>query len=70
MKNMKNMLSVLSLMGQLGFIIALPAVVFGFGGAYIDRALGTSPLFILVGLGIAIASSSLWVHRLIQRMNK
>ena len=57
-------------MGQLGFIIALPAVAFGFGGAYLDRALGTSPLLVLVGLGVAIMSSSLWIHRFIQRMSK
>lgn len=60
----------LPLMGQLGFMIALPAVAFGFGGAYLDRWLGTSPLFILIGLGLAIASSSLWVYQLIKRMNQ
>lgn len=59
--------NMLSLMGQLGFYIAIPAVVFGFGGAYLDRWLGTSPLFVLSGLALAIASSSLAIYQLIKR---
>ena len=64
----RKLLIVLSLVGQLGFIIALPAAGFGFGGAYLDRHFGTSPLFILVGLGLAIAVSSLAVWKLIQQV--
>jgi hypothetical protein len=65
---MKNLLYVLSLVGQLGFIIALPAALFAYGGAILDRQLGTSPLFILLGLGLAIVSSSLWVYRFVQKI--
>lgn len=60
---MKRVLFVLSLAGQLGFMIAIPAALFGFGGAYIDRQLGTSPLFILAGLALAISASSYLVFR-------
>ncbi|MGI6103419.1 MAG: AtpZ/AtpI family protein [Patescibacteria group bacterium] len=61
---MRGVLFLLSLASQIGFIIAVPAAVFGFGGAYLDRAWGTSPLFILLGLAIAIASSARMVWRL------
>jgi len=65
----KQFILVLSLVGQLGFIIALPAAAFGFGGAWLDRQFGTSPLFILLGLGVAILTSSFWIYQFVQRMN-
>ena len=66
----RKLLIVLSLVGQLGFIIALPSAGLGFGGAYLDRLLGTSPLFILLGLALAIATSSFTVWRMIQKIDK
>lgn len=65
---MKNFLFVLSLVGQLGFMIALPAAALGFGGAYVDKALGTSPLFILLGLTLAVAASSIMIYRLLKKI--
>ncbi|MEK7461038.1 MAG: AtpZ/AtpI family protein [Patescibacteria group bacterium] len=63
------MSNVLALAFQLGYIIALPAALFAFGGATLDKRLDTSPLFILLGLALAISSSSLLIARLIRRMN-
>ena len=55
---------VLGLVGEIGYMIAIPAALFGFGGAYIDKALKTSPLFVIVGLIVALASSMLDIwHR-------
>lgn len=68
MSQTKNILYVLSLVGQLGFLIGLPAAAFGFGGAVLDRRLHTSPLFILLGLGAAIAASSYAVYRFVRRL--
>ena len=48
---------------NLGYIIAIPAVLFGFGGAYLDRLQGTSPLFILIGFGVALCLSAYGVWR-------
>lgn len=48
---------------SLGWIIAIPAVLFGFGGAYLDKALGTTPLFILLGLGSAVTLSGVGLYR-------
>lgn len=67
---MRKVFFVLSLAFQLGYMIALPAAVFAFGGAWLDRRLDTSPLFILLGLGLAIASSGFWVWRFLQRVNR
>lgn len=48
----------ISLVWDLGFIFALPLVIFAVVGRILDNRLHTSPLFILVGIiGAAIASS-------------
>ncbi|TSC99850.1 MAG: hypothetical protein Greene101449_489 [Candidatus Peregrinibacteria bacterium Greene1014_49] len=55
----------LGLVGEIGYLIAIPAAVLGFGGAYIDKTLETSPLFIIIGLAIALTSSMLAIwHRI------
>lgn len=47
-----------SLVWDLGFIFALPLVIFAVVGRILDNRMGTSPLFILIGIiGAAIASS-------------
>ena len=48
---------------DMGWLIAIPAVALGFGGAYLDKNMGTSPVFILVGLGVALVLSFLGVRR-------
>ncbi len=47
-----------SLVFELGYIIALPAALFGFGGAYLDEYMKMSPLFLAVGLLLAFAISA------------
>ena len=58
--NMKDpgLLLSLGLAGQMGFLIAIPAVVLGFFGAYLDKYFGTSPLFIISGFILAFAISA------------
>lgn len=55
----------MSLVFELGYIIALPAAAFGFGGAYLDKHyVGLSPLLTIAGLILAfILSSFIVVHR-------
>lgn len=48
---------------QLGFIIAIPVVVFGFAGKWLDRKAGTYPLLTLIGIFAAILSTSVWIYR-------
>ena len=60
-----NIWALIGFASEVGFIIAIPAFLFGFGGAYLDRAFGTSPLFVILGLALALAASflALW-HRI------
>jgi len=65
---MKGALFLLSLLGQLGYMIAIPAVIGAAGGAWLDKRFDTSPLFILLGIALAIASSSLWIWTFIKKV--
>lgn len=62
------MLSVLNLAFELGYLIALPIVILGFGGAWLDKKLDTSPLFLLVGMMLSIIISGVAIHRRIKSL--
>lgn len=51
------------LVWDMGWLIAIPVVVLGFAGAYADREFGTSPLYILIGFGLASVLSAIGVKR-------
>ena len=52
----------ISIAFQLGFIIALPILAFGFAGKWLDARSGTEPLFTLLGILLAIISTSVWIY--------
>ncbi len=58
----------LRLAWDLGYIIALPAALFGFGGAYLDKAYGTSPWLLLLGIALAMTISVLGVLRKLKQI--
>lgn len=63
MNNLKKnpVWEILGLFLNLGFIIAIPLVIFTLGGRYLDNHLQTSPLFLLIGILFSIISSSIWL---------
>lgn len=66
----KGLVLAVQLVWDMGWIIAIPAVLFGFGGALLDKKLGTSPLFILLGLALALVLSAWGVWRKLQDILK
>ncbi len=50
---------------QLGFIIAIPLVVFVFLGFLADKFFSTRPLFLIAGILVSIAITAYEVYRLI-----
>lgn len=62
-------LRAMGMAGQIGYILAIPAVLLGFGGAYLDKYMGTTPVFILGGLVLAFISSTMAVKRVIDQLN-
>ena len=63
-----NFWELMSLAWDLGYIIALPIVVLGFGGALLDKKLGTSPLFLLSGILISLIITSIGIYRKVKKM--
>ncbi|OIO53106.1 hypothetical protein AUJ46_05845 [Candidatus Peregrinibacteria bacterium CG1_02_54_53] len=59
----------LRLAWNLGFIIAIPVAVFGFGGAYMDRIWGTTPIFIITGFVMAVILSGVGVYRKVREIS-
>ena len=61
-KNFQKM-EMVRLAFELGFIIALPVVAFGYLGKWLDGRSGTYPLLTLIGIATAIPSTSFWMYR-------
>lgn len=55
---------------ELGYMIAIPAVGLGFGGAYLDKYMQMSPVFLILGLLLALGISYLGVRRKIREIVK
>jgi hypothetical protein len=58
----------LGLVWEIGYIIAIPAFVFGFGGAYLDKYLGLSPLLMLAGLLLALIVSGFAIYHKVRKV--
>ena len=59
----KNVWEALSFAWDFGFIIAVPLIVLGTLGKYADARWGTKPLASLIGIGLAIVISSVWMYQ-------
>lgn len=55
---------------ELGYMIAIPAVLLGFVGAYVDKAFHTSPLFLIAGFLLAVTLSAIAVYRKVREIIK
>lgn len=58
-----------ALSGEIGFKLTLPLLIFMLVGIKIDKTFNTTPLFILVGLGVSMLSSAYLVYQIIQKIN-
>ncbi|OGL85987.1 hypothetical protein A3I40_00440 [Candidatus Uhrbacteria bacterium RIFCSPLOWO2_02_FULL_48_12] len=59
----KNVWQALGLAWELGFIIAIPLVIFGSIGKYADGQLGTTPWLTLSGVFLAMATTIVWLYK-------
>jgi F0F1-type ATP synthase assembly protein I len=59
----------LKLAWELGYLIAIPVVVLGIGGAYLDKYMGTMPLFTLIGFVLATAGSGYSIYKRLLEIN-
>ena len=57
---------VISLCWSIGYTVAVPAVLLGAAGIYIDRQFHLSPMFTLSGFALAFVISSIALFRMIR----
>jgi len=69
-KNNNNVWFVLGMVGQIGFIIAVPVAILAYFGAKLDRFYHTTPLFILAGMGLSILISGLTIYFKIKKLEE
>ncbi len=58
-----NLWQALSLLGQLGYVIAIPLVILAMVGRFIDNKYHTSPWFVIAGMFLALIISTFWVYK-------
>jgi undecaprenyl pyrophosphate phosphatase UppP len=56
-----------SLAAEFGFIIAIPLVVFALAGKWLDARTHTFPLFTLIGVVLAVTSTTIWMYKRLRR---
>jgi F0F1-type ATP synthase assembly protein I len=63
--------AMLNLASELGFIIALPLVAFALGGKWLDHKMhNTTPWFTLLGIVLAITSTTVWITKKLKKYIK
>jgi hypothetical protein len=65
-----NRLGMINLAMEFGYIIALPLVVLGLVGKWLDGKYGTKPWITLAGILLAIILTSTWLTRRIKEYIK
>lgn len=65
-----NKWRLVSLASELGFIIALPLVAFGFLGKWLDAKWGTEPWLTIIGILLAIVATTVWLTRRFKELIK
>ena len=61
-------LSTLAVASQLGFSIAGPLVVFVVGGIFLDKKVGSSPLFLLIGIACGLIGAGYAMYDVVRKL--
>lgn len=67
-KTDKDIWYVLGVVGQLGFIIAIPAALFAYLGHILDVRYQTSPWLLIAGLALAFTISFSYIFKMIKKL--
>ena len=66
----KSLVFSFSLIGQIGFATAIPLVIFGLAGRYLDKQLGTAPWLFLIGLAIATIQIYFYLRNIVRKASE
>lgn len=67
-KNDNKIISPWSLSLELGYVIAIPIVVFGLIGRFLDKRLDSSPMFLLIGVFASMIFTGIAVYYKIKKI--
>jgi len=70
MKFSKTLLKTIALSLNLGFVIAAPLILFALLGRHLDKIWHTEPIFLLVGILLALLTSTFLIYRKIKDIIK
>ncbi len=62
--------AVIGLALQLGFAVSVTAVLFVFGGHWLDKKLDTAPIFLWLGAGLGLLASLLLVWQIVRPLRE
>ena len=57
----------LALLSEIGLILLATTLIGVLAGYWLDKQIGTLPIFVLIGLAVGLAAGGLSVYRLINR---
>jgi ATP synthase protein I len=57
----------LALLSEIGLILLATTLIGVLVGYWVDKQIGTLPIFVLIGLAVGLAAGSVSVYRLINR---
>lgn len=63
----KSLIFSFSLLGQIGFATALPLLIFGLLGRYLDHKYGTGPYLFLTGLVVATIQIYFYLKNIVKK---
>ena len=63
-------LNLWALSGEIGWKLAVPIVVLVIAGAKLDKAYHSTPLFIVVGIGLSLTVSVILIARMIAKVGR
>lgn len=62
----KSLIFSFALIGQIGFATALPLVIFGLLGKYLDTKFNTAPALLLIGIAIATVQVYYYIRAIVK----
>ena len=62
----KTLLFSLNLFGQIGFGVALPLVVLGLLGRYLDKRFETNPYLTVIGIALAVVITFFFLKKIVK----
>lgn len=65
----KSLFFAFGLIGQIGFSTALPLIIFGLLGRYLDKRFETEPIFLLAGIASATVIIYFYLRRIVKKAN-